>query len=150
MRIFIGSDNSGSELRAKLIRYLISRNFQIVDMSKNQQLDIDYPDVAVLVCKKVLKTKNSLGILICGTGMGMCLAANKIKGIRATLCTNKYCAEKSRSSNDANILTLGALEMSYLEVRKIVNIWLGSYHVNENSRRKVNKILRLESNFGKI
>ena len=145
MKLYIGSDKSGKSYKKEVIAYLKELNHEVIDVTVKGD-NPDYPDVASKVCKKVLKDKDSKGILICGTGMGMCLAANKIKGIRATLCMNDYCALKSRTSNDANILTLGALTTGIEVIKGIVKIWTSDLKLSETSKIKVEKIMNLEKN----
>ncbi len=144
MKIFLGSDQSGVTYRDTIYEYLRSLNHEVEKIDDFENLP-DYPDVAKEVCQKVLVTKDSRGILICGTGMGMCLSANKIKGIRATLCHSVYAALKSRSSNDANILTLGALTTGIEDAKSIVETWVKEYAINEGSKVKIEKILEIEN-----
>jgi ribose 5-phosphate isomerase B len=144
MKLFIGCDSAGIENKLGIIELLKSLDHDVTDIPIRDELR-DYPDIAKEVCLNVLKTKDSKGILICGTGMGMCLAANKIKGIRATLCTNVFSAQKSRSSNDANILTLGALTSDLEANKKIVYSWVQEYKLNPESARKVAKLMSFEN-----
>lgn len=146
MKILIGCDNSGLKYKKEIIILLKQLKHNVIDIVTPEE-NPDYPDVAEKVCKGVIEDKNNKGILICGTGMGMCLAANKIKGIRATLCTNDYCALKSRTSNDANVLTLGALTTDIDTVKSIVKIWIGKHELSETSKIKVEKIMKLENNY---
>ncbi|MDD3178588.1 MAG: RpiB/LacA/LacB family sugar-phosphate isomerase [Candidatus ainarchaeum sp.] len=143
MKIIIGSDRSGLDLKHFIINCLLIKNIVVEDI--NFLESDDYPDVAKRVCDLVLKDSNCKGILICGTGMGMCIAANKIKKIRATLCSNVYCAEKSRTSNNANILTLGALTIGKEVAKSIVEVWIKNYDVNPRSKIKLDKINELEN-----
>lgn len=145
MKILIGCDNSGLKYKEEIIILLKKLKHTVIDVVIPEE-NPDYPDVAEKVCKGVLEDKNNKGILICGTGMGMCLAANKIKGIRATLCVNEYCALKSRTSNDANILTLGALTTDIELIKSIVKIWTGEHELSETSKIKVEKIMKMENN----
>jgi ribose 5-phosphate isomerase B len=144
MKIYLGSDQSGVDYRDSVYEYLLSLNHEVEKIDDFNKYP-DYPDIAKEVCNNVLKEAQSKGILICGTGMGMCLAANKMKGIRATLCNNIYTAVKSRSSNDANILTLGALTTDIEMVKSIVKTWTKNYIINPSSVIKVEKILRIEN-----
>ena len=107
--IIIGSDHTGIELKNNIINYLKSKNIEVIDATnyKDQSGD-DYPDRAYEICKKVLDTKDALGIAICGTGIGISIACNKVVGIRASVCTDKYMAKMTRQDNDANVLCLGA------------------------------------------
>lgn len=144
MKIFIGCDPAGLDYKKEIIELLKSSEHDVMDIQDNSDMQ-DYPDVAKQICTSVLEENNSKGILICGTGMGMCLAANKIKGIRATLCHDNYSAQKSRSSNDANILTLGALTMGVEQVKAVVTTWVQDYTLNPNSAKKVAKLMTFEN-----
>lgn len=145
MKLLIGCDNSGLKYKEEIISLLKELKHNVIDVVVDEE-NPDYPDVAKKVCHYVLEDENNKGILICGTGMGMCLAANKIKGIRATLCTNDYCALKSRTSNDANVLTLGALTTDIGTIKDIVKIWTSEHQLSETSKIKVEKIMKLENN----
>ena len=147
MKLYIGCDNSGELYKKEIIDLLEKNGHDVVNVILKGE-NIDYPDVAKEVCNNVLNDKGSKGILICGTGMGMCLAANKVKGIRATLCVNDYYALKSRTSNDANVLTLGALTTGIEVVKGIVEIWTKDLELSEKSKRKVDKIIEMENNNG--
>ena len=107
----------------------------------------DYPDVAKVICLEVLKNKNNLGIAICGTGIGISIACNKIKGIRAANCTDEMMAEMSRKHNDANILALGArlkFAEKFSNVEKIVNVFINTFFENGRHERRIEKITSLE------
>ena len=145
MKIYIGCDNSGVNYKKEIISLLEKKGHNVIDIVLDED-NPDYPDVAKKVCNCVLNDKESKGILICGTGMGMCIAANKVKGIRATLCMNDYCALKSRTSNDANVLTLGALTTGLEVVKGIVEIWTRDLEISETSKIKIEKIKRMEEN----
>ena len=107
--VIIGSDHTGIELKKKIINYLYDNHVEYADVTNyaNQEGD-DYPDIALTVCSEVLKNSNNLGIAICGTGIGISIACNKIRGIRAAVCTDRYMAEMTRHDNNANVLCLGA------------------------------------------
>jgi len=104
--IIIGSDHAGLALKKVLVAHLTEKGHEIVDMGADSEASCDYPVYAFKVCDQVL-AKGCLGILICGSGIGMSMAANRVRGIRAALCTSEFHAEKSRAHNDANILCLG-------------------------------------------
>ena len=140
MKIIIGADDSGI-LLAKQLATTIKTNSEIIII---YHAGMDYPDTAKEVCEKVLASNQNKGILICGTGMGMALASNKIDGIRATLCHDLYSAGKSRSSNDANVLTMGALVIGFELAKMITETWLKTPFVQGNSSRKIEKIMKLE------
>lgn len=108
MRIYIGSDHGGYHHKQVLEEYLkTAGKYEILDLGVFSEASSDYPDIAREVSEKVVENPGSKGILICGTGIGVCMAANKIKGIRAALCTNELMAEMARKHNDANVLCMG-------------------------------------------
>ena len=108
MKIAIGNDHAGVEFKNKLMEELRSKGYEIMNVGTDTLDSVDYPDIAKKVSEKVLNGEAKFGILICGTGIGISIAANKIKGIRAALCHNEYTAKLSRLHNDANIIALGA------------------------------------------
>lgn len=107
MRYFIGSDHAGFNIKQNVIEMLESRGHEVFDLGPRDNNRVDYPDFAKEVCKKVAEDSGSFGVLICGSGIGMSIAANKINGIRAALCTDAYMAKMTRAHNDANVLCLG-------------------------------------------
>ena len=108
MKIAIGNDHAGVEFKNKLMEELRSKGYEIMNVGTDILDSVDYPDIAKKVSEKVLNGEAKFGILICGTGIGISIAANKIKGIRAALCHNEYTAKLARLHNDANIIALGA------------------------------------------
>ena len=108
MKIAIGNDHAGVEFKNKLMEELRSKGYEIMNVGTDTLDSVDYPDIAKKVSEKVLNGEAKFGILICGTGIGISIAANKIKGIRAANCTNTTMAKLTRQHNDANILALGA------------------------------------------
>ena len=108
MKIAIGNDHAGVEFKNKIMQELRSKGYEIVNVGTDTLDSVDYPDIAKKVSEKVLNGEAKFGILICGTGIGISIAANKIKGIRAALCHNEYTAKLARLHNDANIIALGA------------------------------------------
>jgi ribose 5-phosphate isomerase B len=106
--IAIGSDHTGFLLKEKIISHLKAKNLNVLDVGTNSEEVVDYPDYAAKVCDALLESMVPIGILICGSGIGMSIAANRRSGIRAALCHNLYTAERAKAHNDANILALGA------------------------------------------
>ena len=106
-KIFLSSDHGGFELKEKVKSFLIDNNFEYEDLGCSSLEPVDYPDFAKLLSKKIKDKNNSVGILFCGTGIGISMAANRFKHIRAALCTSVEMASKSRKHNDANVLALG-------------------------------------------
>ena len=108
MKLVIGNDHAGVEFKKKLVKALKGRGHEIINVGTDSLESVDYPDIAALVGEKVLDGKAEYGILICGTGIGISIAANKIKGIRAALVHNEFTARLARLHNDANVIALGA------------------------------------------
>ena len=106
-KIFLSSDHAGFELKEKVKSFLIDNNFEYEDLGCSSLEPVDYPDYAKLLSKKIKDKRNSKGILFCGTGIGISMAANRFPHIRAALCTSVEMASKSRKHNDANVLALG-------------------------------------------
>ena len=145
--IIIGSDHSGVELKRNIEEYLNSKNIAFLDVSKENKIDDDYPDIAKNICDKVLKSEENRGIAICGTGIGICIACNKIKGIRAANCINAYMAELSRKHNDANVICFGArlYETSdFKNVKNMIDIFLTTSFEGDRHIRRIEKINELE------
>ena len=120
MRIAVGSDHRGVEMRAKLIEYLKGLGQEVVDSGPHAHEGDDYPDVAEAVARKVANQEADRGILICGSGMGMCIVANKIPGVRAAPCFDDLSAEISRRHNDLNVLCLSGDLMGEMLADRIV------------------------------
>lgn len=144
-KVYLGSDHAGFELKEKLKGYLKERKLPYDDFGTGSLGSVDYPDYAIAVAKKVAKEKDSRGILICGTGTGMVIAANKVKGIRAVAAYDKYSAKMSRNDNDANVLCLRGRFFPFEKIKEIVSIWLKTPFSGElRHQRRINKIRRFE------
>jgi len=141
--IVIGSDHTGIKLKKEIIKYLNKNNIGTIDVTdfENQDGD-DYPDIAYKISKKTL-SENLIGIAICGTGIGISMACNKVIGIRAAVCTDKYMAEMTRKDNDANILCLGS-RLDETNVFEIVNAFISTEFQGGRHARRVNKITEIE------
>ncbi|MDP2167478.1 MAG: ribose 5-phosphate isomerase B [Thermodesulfovibrionales bacterium] len=124
MTIAIGSDHAGVELKEELISLLKEMGIEYADMGTSSPASVDYPDFGELVSEAVLKGEADRGILICGTGIGMSIAANKFPGIRASLCNDLFTAKMSRLHNDANILVIGGRIVGQGLAREIAKVWL--------------------------
>ena len=145
MRIAIGSDHLGLELKNIIRDFLKEKEIEVNDFGTMSKEPIDYPDIAKKVAKAVVKGYCERGILICGTGIGMTIAANKVKGIRAAVCHDLYSAERSRKSNNAQIMAIGALIIGSELAKKLVEVWLNSEFQGGRSERKVKKIMEIET-----
>ena len=145
MKIAIGSDHLGLELKNIIRDFLKEKEIEANDFGTMSKQPIDYPDIAKKVAKAVVKGDCERGILICGTGIGMAIAANKVKGIRAAVCHDLYSAERSRKSNNAQIMAIGALIIGSELAKKLVEVWLNSEFQGGRSERKVKKIMEIET-----
>lgn len=126
MKIAIGSDHGGFEYKTAIIEFLKDKNFEVIDVGTYTKDACNYPEIAKTVAQKILSKEANKGILICGTGIGMSIAANKFKGIRAALCSDTFSAHASREHNDANVLCLGERAIGQSLALDIVDIWLKS------------------------
>ncbi len=140
MKYFIGSDHAGFEVKPFVIEYLQKKGIEVEDLGTYSNESVDYPDYAHKVAKAVLDNPGSMGILICGSGIGMSLAANKHKGIRAALCHDYYTAEMARRHNNANILCFGARIVGKGEIESILEAWLTHKFEGGRHQRRVEKI----------
>ena len=145
MKISLGADHAGFELKEKIKQQLAAQGITVDDRGTGSTVSVDYPDFARAVAEEVAANKADLGILVCSTGIGMSIAANKVPGVRAAKVDTEFEAERSREHNDANVLTLGADTISADEAMKIVNTWLKTPFSNgERHERRVQKIAAIE------
>jgi len=144
VRILIGCDHAGFHLKEDLKAYIQSLGHEVEDYGVHGEEAYDYPDVAFRVAEDVARGKGDRGILICGTGVGMSIAANKVRGIRAALCHDVFSARASREHNDANILTMGERVIGKGLAREIVRVWLQSEFQGDRHARRVAKIRAYE------
>ena len=140
MKIAIGCDHAAFDVKNKIKNYHKSLNHIVVDLGTDSIASVDYPKYGHDVGKYVVEKKAKRGIVICGSGIGISIAANKIKGIRAALCTSVAHAELSRKHNDANILALGARLTKYEEIELIIDIWLKTDFEGGRHLDRINKI----------
>ena len=143
--IAIGCDHGGYELKLEVIKHLEEKGVQFTDCGCNGEA-VDYPDIAAETCAKVLSGECDKAILICGTCIGISMAANKIKGIRAALCGDWYSAKYTRLHNDANALCMGGRVMGAGLACEIVDIFLETEFEGGRHARRVEKIMKLEEN----
>ena len=139
MRIAIGADHGGFELKQALVQKLSDMGHEVIDLGTDSAASVDYPDFSAQVCSQVLDGKAQFGILVCGTGIGMSMAANKYRGIRAALCDNEYSARMSREHNNANVLCLGDRVLGKGLAESIVEVWLSSSFEGGRHQRRVDK-----------
>ena len=141
MPLYLGSDHAGFRLKNQIREYLKDKNYRVVDIGVFEEVSSDYPDIAREVAEKVAENSGSFGILICGTGIGMCMVANKVKGIRAANCESETCTQMARQHNDANILCLGGRIVDFEKTKILVDIFLTEkFEGGERHERRVKKI----------
>jgi len=144
MKIAVGCDHAGFELKEELRAYLQEREIEVVDVGARDESPIDYPETGMAVAEKVSRGEVPRGILICGTGIGMSIVANRFPGVRATLCHDLYTARMSREHNDSNLLVLGGRLLGKGIAREMVRVWLEAEFQEGNHRRRLEKIAALE------
>ncbi|KFK96887.1 MULTISPECIES: ribose 5-phosphate isomerase B [unclassified Serratia (in: enterobacteria)] len=141
LSIAIGADDAAIELKNVIAAYLQQHNIAVTDYAQeNNELATSYPDIAFAVAQAIKEGKHQRGILLCGTGIGMSIMANKVPGIRAAQCHDTYSAQRARKSNDAQIITLGARVIGAELAKSIVEAWLASEFEGGGSAPKVAKI----------
>jgi ribose 5-phosphate isomerase B len=139
-KIIIGSDHAGFSLKAKIKDYLTEEGYEVIDIGTHTTDSVDYPIIAKNLANKIKTGEFKKGILICGTGIGMCITANKIKGIRAVVCSDTTSARLSREHNNANVLCFGERIVGEYLAKDICKIWLNSNFLEERHLRRVNLI----------
>jgi ribose 5-phosphate isomerase B len=144
MRIGLASDHGGFELKEELKRYLVSIGVEPVDMGTANGDSVDYPDFGSRVAEKVSKGELEKGLLVCGTGIGMSIVANKFRGVRAALANDLYSARLSREHNDANILVIGGRIVGKDLAKEITRVWLETPFAGDRHKRRLEKIAALE------
>lgn len=143
--IALGADHAGYELKEALKSWLINHGYHVLDLGTHSTESVDYPDYAALVGEAVADHKVERGVLVCGTGIGMAIAANKVPGVRAALCGDLYAARMSRAHNDANVLALGGRLMGAEMAVDILRAWLETEFAGGRHARRVDKIADIES-----
>lgn len=144
MIVGIGSDHGGYNLKTTIIEYLKEKKIEYIDFGTNSNDSVDYPDYILQVAKAVQKKKVDKGIVVCGSGVGASLVANKVKGVRAALCTSEYVAKFTRLHNDTNVLALGERVIGVDIALSIVDIWLNTEFEGGRHQRRVDKISAIE------
>ncbi|MCL1885845.1 MAG: ribose 5-phosphate isomerase B [Dehalococcoidia bacterium] len=142
MIVAIGSDHRGFDMKADILRLLNELGIQSCDVGAYDTQSVDYPDIAHDVCRQVVQGTCVCGILLCGTGIGMSIAANKVRGIRAALCCNTFMAERARQHNNANVLCMGAENNQ--DAENIVKVFLTSAFEDERHVKRLDKIVEME------
>ena len=148
MRIGFGNDHSALALKSVLIDHLKTKGIEVIDYGTNDNTGSDYPEFGAKVGRAVVAKEVNLGLLLCGTGLGISLAANKIKGVRAAVCSDPFTAKMSKEHNNCNILALGARVLGDELAKMIVDVWLESeFEVGGRHQRRVNMLTALEEEF---
>lgn len=149
MKIALGSDHAGFNLKEEILRYLNDRGYEVTNFGTNSADSCDYPDFGRLVAEAVVNGEADKGILVCGTGIGISIAANKVPGIRAAHCTDTFSAHSSREHNDANVLALGERVTGVGLALDIVDSFLSSEFLGGRHANRVNKITEIEKKYSK-
>ena len=145
MKIAIGNDHSAVELKEIIKEFLTEKGYEVLDLGTNTTESCDYPVYGEKVGRAVVDGEASLGIAICGTGLGISLAANKVKGVRACVCSEPYTAKMSRLHNDANVLCFGARVVGSELAKMITEVWLNTEFEGGRHQRRVDQIMAIEN-----
>ena len=144
MKLALGADHAGYLLKDRIRQYVTGRGHQVIDEGTNSSDSVDYPDYALKVAEDVAAGRAERGILVCGSGIGMAISANKVPGIRAANISNEYEARLSREHNDLNVLTLGARILDEISAEHIVQIWLDTPFSGGHHTTRLEKIHEIE------
>jgi ribose 5-phosphate isomerase B len=144
MRIAVGSDHRGYDIKQQIMAIATELGHECIDFGTGDNNPVDYPDLAYLAATAVSKNEADRAILMCATGIGMSMAANKVKGIRAALCHDELSAHISRDHNNANVLCLSADQIGVVLLRKMVEVWLNTEFSGGRHDRRVRKITAIE------
>lgn len=147
MKIAIGSDHAGYKLKDEIVKFLKANNYEVVDFGTCDSKSVDYPDYGLIVAEAVKNGECEKGIVICGTGIGISISANKVPGIRAALCTNGFMARMSREHNNANVLALGERIVGLDLAIDIVDIWLKTEFLGDRHQKRLDKIEAIEKKY---
>ena len=142
--IIIASDHGSVALKNEIIYFLKTKNCEIKDMGVNSDDSVDYPDIAVITCNEFKKGRYDFGILLCGTGIGMSITANKIKGIRCALVHDLFTAEMAKAHNDANFIAFGGRVKYSVPVIKMIEKFMDTIYAGDRHIRRVAKIMDVE------
>jgi len=147
MKIAVAADHVGYALKQQVLEYLKSRGLEVEDCGPSSTEPVDYPDFAEKVAAQVAARRADWGVLVCGTGIGMMLAANKIPGVRAVAANDTLSARMAREHNDANVLTLGGRMVDAAIMREIVDAWLATPFAGGRHQRRVQKIQAIDERY---
>lgn len=145
MKVAIGADHGGYPLKEEIKQLLDSMQIEYQDFGCDSEESVDYPDFALPVAQKVAAGEFDRGILVCGTGVGMSIAANKIKGVRCALIHDLFSAKATREHNDSNVLAMGARVIGPGLAQEIVKVWLGTEFLGGRHARRIEKVTQIEA-----
>jgi len=146
MKIAIGCDHGGLEHKNAIAEHLRERGFEVVDFGIYEQVSVDYPEIALKVANSIVSGECERGILVCGTGIGMSLAANKVKGIRAAACSEHFSAKYTRLHNNSNILCLGGRVIGVGTALELVDLFVDTEFEGGRHQRRVDMVMDIENN----
>ena len=149
MKIAIGCDHGAFRLKNEIIEFLNSENYEVKDFGTYSEKSCDYPDIALPVAEAVVNKEYDFGILVCGTGIGIGIAANKVPGVRAALCSDTFSAHATREHNNANILTMGQRVVGTGLALDIVKTFLNTEFEGEKHQKRIDKISEIEKKYSK-
>lgn len=149
MKIAIGSDHAGISLKNEVLKHLETKGVEFKDFGTYSEASCDYPDFAEKVAESVVNKEFEFGILVCGTGIGISIAANKVPGVRAALCSDTFSAHACREHNDANILAMGARVVGAGLAFDIVDSFLGAEFEGNRHQKRIDKISQIEKKYNK-
>ncbi len=144
MKVSIASDHAGYQMKEEVKKHLALKGYELVDYGTFSEESMDYPDTIKLAARAVSSKEVDRGIVLCSSGIGASIVANKVRGIRAALCLDEYSAEYSRRHNDANVLVLGAKRNTKEQILKIVDVWFSTEFEGGRHARRVEKIAEVE------
>lgn len=144
MKVVIGSDHGGFDLKEVLKKHLIEKGLEVTDVGAYDTNSVDYPDIAKKACEYVVSGECSWGVLVCGTGIGISIAANKVRGIRCALVNNEYSAEMTRRHNDANMLAFGGRVVGPDLAKNILNAYINAEFEGGRHQNRIDKISAIE------
>lgn len=145
MKISIGCDHGGLEHKNAIVEHLKENGFEVCDFGIYEQVSVDYPDIALKVCDSIINGECERGILVCGTGIGMSIAANKVKGIRAAACSEHFSAKYTRLHNNSNILCLGGRVVGVGTAIELADIFVNTEFEGDRHQRRIDKITAIEN-----
>ena len=144
MKIAVGCDHGGLEHKNAIAEHLKERGFEVTDYGIYEQVSVDYPDIAKKLCASITSGENELGILVCGTGIGMSIAANKMNGIRAAACSEHFSAKFTRLHNNSNVLCLGGRVIGVGTAVELVDLFVDTEFEGGRHQTRVDKIMEIE------